>query len=151
MNIRFQHLLLVALFAVAHLFVQPLVTTGWCMGADMEGGECCCCPDDAAPTARSGCCGGDEPSDGPEGQPSDSEGYQSGCGCVMTPPAPIAPERNEPASTELGEGLMAVTAGQNPLLSGLWPSLAVRAARPPNRPPRVVSKASPAFTQVFRL
>lgn len=151
MNARIQHLLLVALFAAAHLIVQPLVSTGWCMGAAAVGGECCCCPADAAPTACSGCCGGDEHSDDSDDEPSDSESYHSGCNCVMTPPAPTAPERNQPTSTELGEGFAALEADLNPLHSSVWPSLAVRAARPPNQPPRVASRAAPAFTQVFRL
>ena len=150
MNTRIQHLLLLALFAVAHLFVQPLVSTGWCMGATV-GEECCCCPDDTAPTSCSGCCGEDEHSGGSDEGPSDSEGYESGCGCTLTPPAPTVPERNQPTSAELGEGFAAVESSLNPLDSGVWPSLAVRAARPPNQPPRVANKAAPAFTQVFRI
>lgn len=151
MNARIQHILLVALFAVAHLFVQPLVLTGWCTGAVVAGGECCCCPSEAAPTACSGSCGGDEHSGDSDDEPSDSESYHSGCNCVMTPPAPTAPERNQPTSIEIGGGLAVLQADQNPLYSSVWPSLAVRAARPPNPPPRVANKAAPAFTQVFRL
>ena len=37
------------------------------------------------------------------------------------------------------------------LQSKVWPSAVVRAARPPNQPPRVASRSTPAFTQVYRL
>ena len=152
MNARIHHLLLVALFAVAHLFAQPLASTGSCMGAVEAGGECCCCLDEAAPSACSGGCGGDEDSDGSnDDEPSDSRSFDSGCNCVMTPPVPFAPERNQSTSFESGGGLAVFEADRNPLYSSIWPSLAMRAAQPPNQPPRVDSRAAAAFTQVFRL
>lgn len=148
MNARIQHLLLVVVFAVTHLVVQPLMTSGCCMSAAAVGGEGCCCSSDDAPVARSGCCS--EPDDS-DGEPSDSKGYHSSCNCEVTPPAPTAFECNQPTSKKLGEGFAALEVVRNPLHSSAWPSLAVRAARPPNQPPRVAQKAVSAFTQVFRL
>ena len=148
MNARIQHFLIVALFAAAHLIVQPLVSTGWCMGMV---GEACCCSSEATSEAPSGCCGGAEDLDDSSDEPSNSENNNSGCDCSVTPPAPIAPEHHQLTSTELGEGFAALEADMSPLYSSVWPNLAVRAARPPNQPPRVARKAAPAFTQVFRL
>lgn len=144
MNTRIQHLLLIALFAVAQLIVLPLAASASCLGAMVEGGECCCCVEDATP---SGCCGQDRP----DNDSSDSESLDSSCKCTVTPPAPTIPERNQLALAELVEGLAGFEADSNPLHSGIWPNVAVRAPRPPNQPLRVVSGAEPAFTQVFRL
>ena len=148
MNARVQHLLLVALFAVAQLIAQPFASTGLCMGAHAMGEGQCCCAVDAAPTGYSGCCGSEEPS---SDEPSDSEGYESSCHCAVSPPAPIVPERSQPVPTEGADAQAAVQSEPNPLYANVWPSLAVRAARPPNAPPRLRCKASQVFTQVFRL
>lgn len=148
MNARIQHILIVVLFAAAHLIVQPLVSTGWCMGVM---GEECCCISVAPDEAVSGCCGEPIGSSDSNDAPSDSENDGSGCDCSVTQPTPPAPEQTQPTSIELGEGYAALNADVNPLYSNVWSSLAVRAARPPNQPPRVARRALPAFTQVFRL
>ena len=142
---RISNLLLVALFAVAHIFVQPLATTGHCMGAVEMGGQCCCSLPEAAPAS---CCGSDAPSDG---EPADSEEYSSGCHCKVSPPAPALPEPTPSSVTEQGEGAEEFATEFSELHAGVWPSVGNRAARPPNPPPRVASRTTPAFTQVYRL
>ena len=148
MNGRVHHFLLVALFAVAQLVAQPFVSASWCADALAMGEGQCCCSVDAAPTGCSGCCGSQESSNG---EPSDSEGYESNCQCLVSPPAPMVPERSQPAAAECADAQAAVQPEANPLYASVWPSLAVRAARPPNAPPRLRCKASRVFTQVFRL
>ena len=145
---RIQHLLLVALFAAAHLIVQPLATTGWCMGAVEMGGQCCCSPESAPSTSPVGCCGSSAPSDD---EPADSEGYDSGCHCFVTPPAPALPAQEPSTVVDGDKSSKAVAAESDRLQAGVWPCVTVRAARPPNQPPRVVRKATPVFTQVYRL
>ena len=152
MNARIQHSLVIALFALVHLVVQPLAAAASCMGAEAGGGDCCCSSVEAAPAASSGCCSDpEEPSDS-DGGHSDSLSAHSSCQCSVAPPVPFAPESDQPTPSERGQGFEALAAGQNPLFSSVWPSLAVRAARPPcGQPPWVARKAAPAFTQVFRL
>ena len=150
---RVHHFLLVALFAVAQLVAQPFVSTGWCVDAHGMGEGQCCCAVDAASTGCSGCCesekpSGSEPSDS---DPSDPEDYESSCRCAVSPPAPMVPERSQPAAAECADAQAAVQPEPNPLYASVWPSLAVRAARPPNAPLRLRCKASRVFTQVFRL
>lgn len=149
MTSRIQHLLLVALFATAHLVVQPFAAAGWCMGGMEMGGQCCCSPQSVDGAASLGCCGSGSPTDG---EPEDSEGYGSTkCDCSASPPAPAVPEQSLPSVAGGDEGSKTTEAAWGGLQSGVWPSVAVRAARPPNQPPWVVGRTRPAFTQVYRL
>lgn len=152
MNARIQHFLVIALFALVHLVVQPLAAAASCMGAVAAGGDCCCSSTEAAPAASSGCCSEpEEPSDS-DGESSGSLSVHSSCQCSLAPPAPFTPESDQPAPSERGHGFAALEADQNPLFSSVWPSLAVRATRPPCcQPPWVARKAEPVFTQVYRL
>ena len=145
---RIQHLLLVALFAATHLIAQPLAATGRCMGAMEMGGQCCCSLSAADPGASLGCCGSESPSDD---EPSDSEGYDSECTCHVSPPTPALPEHGLSSAAEGDECSKTTEAAWDALQSNVWPSAVVRAARPPNQPPWVASRSTPAFTQVYRL
>ena len=147
---RIRHILLITLFAAAHLLGQPLASSSWCQSKS-EGVASCCCAAMAGPSECGGCCstGSDQDDQGP-GSPED-ESYKSGCHCTVTPPMPLPQHQNDSVLAQLLGVDALARADENPTLSSVWPSLASRAARPPNPPPRVVRKTSPVFTQAFRL
>jgi hypothetical protein len=144
---RIRHILLITLFAAAHLLGQPLASSSWCQSKS-EGVASCCCAAMAEPSECGGCCStGSDQDDREPGSPED-ESYKSGCHCTVTPPMPLPQHQNDSVLAQL-RGIDC--AGENPTLSSVWPSLASRAARPPNPPPRVERKTRQVFTQVFRL
>lgn len=147
---RIRHILLITLFAAAHLIGQPLAAAVRCQ-MKSDGASSCCCALETGPSgASTGCCSQSGPDDSEPGSPN-HESLGSGCHCTVSPPAPLPPHPSDPVLSEL-RGLNALQCvDESPAVSSVWPSLASRAARAPNPPPRAERQTQQVFTQSFRL
>lgn len=144
MTSRIRHLLLIALFAAAHLVVQPYVSTLRCQGM-ANGGDTCCCKVEPGPSKSSGCC-----SHEPEPGSQEEDASHSGCHCVAS--HPVAPSKHA-SNEELArvDGINARWVPGNRLFWRERPAMTTRAARASAPPPRVARRTAQVCTQAFRL